>query len=66
MDFTELNVPISKDEYESRRPEGYRTEINRPHWVARFKQVCDLVQKHGGGGKEVKREYWKLERFDTT
>lgn len=63
MDFTELNVPISKDEYENRRPEGYRTEINRPHWVARFKQVCDLVQKHWGGRKRSEERILEVGAF---
>jgi SAM-dependent methyltransferase len=50
MEFDDLNIPISKAEYKSQRPEGHRTSIDRPAWIARYKQTCDLVEMYHDNG----------------
>lgn len=50
-EFDELNLTISKSEYENRRPNGRAVEINRPHWIGRFKFLCELLQEHHDQGR---------------
>lgn len=49
-EYESLELPISKNEYIERRPEGRTNQIERPDKIARIKRICDLVEEHHRGG----------------